>query len=67
MIIKDKVQQWRITIEGLDEHMKTIVGGRAAITKEALECLKGSEEEIGSMEFNILWRAVMHKSMEELK
>ena len=59
---KDKIVQWQITIEGVDEKMKPILGGRAVITKEAL---LNADFPIREREFEMLWADVMKKSEEK--
>jgi len=56
--LKDKVEQWKITVVGVDRRNNNIVGGNASITRDALECVL-EDFKIEEHEFKMLWRTVM--------
>lgn len=65
MKIYDKVEQWAITIEGVDKFGDRLVGARAVITKEVLEeAIQPINFPINELEFKLLWKKIMVKAKE---
>ena len=61
--IKDKIQRWNITIEGIDEFGKTLIGCGRAITQELVD--EGGFD-IVNYEFKSAWHQIKEKSEEDL-
>ena len=57
--IYDNVLAWNITITGVNNDGKTLIGGRAIISKEMFEVEKFPAEEF---EFKQIWEKTIEKS-----